>query len=176
MAGAQIDRLTPTQKFCLRMVLLRHSSKDIARELDSSPHTIDNHIKAAVARLGAENRFEAARMLSEYEEPKERRSLASQTSALANTPETRFKSVSFEPFEQETEHDVAYSKMAERKGIFGPFHHLASTGFLPIPSYWGQRNHLSLSKRLGWIVALIALISLSIGAVTASLRSLQGLL
>ncbi|MEP2235496.1 MAG: helix-turn-helix transcriptional regulator [Alteripontixanthobacter sp.] len=35
------------------------TSKEIAREIGISPSTVDNHVKAAVDRIGARNRFDA---------------------------------------------------------------------------------------------------------------------
>ena len=43
------------------------SSKEIAKALDLTPQTVDTYVKASMARLGASNRREAARMLVESE-------------------------------------------------------------------------------------------------------------
>lgn len=40
------------------------TSKEIGRELAISPSTVDNHVKAAVDRLGARNRHDAARQIA----------------------------------------------------------------------------------------------------------------
>jgi DNA-binding CsgD family transcriptional regulator len=62
-----IDKLTEGQKDCLRLVKLHLSSKEIARELGISPHTVDQRLKRAGTILEATTRFEAARMLSARE-------------------------------------------------------------------------------------------------------------
>jgi DNA-binding CsgD family transcriptional regulator len=62
-----IDRLTEGQKDCLRLVKLHLSSKEIARELGISPHTVDQRLKRATAILASSTRFEAARLLSDEE-------------------------------------------------------------------------------------------------------------
>lgn len=43
------------------------SSKEIAQQTGLAPQTVDTYLKAAMARLGATNRREAARMLSNWE-------------------------------------------------------------------------------------------------------------
>jgi DNA-binding CsgD family transcriptional regulator len=60
--------LTPGQKACLRLVMQHLSSKEIARELGISPHTVDMRIKRANAALGVSTRFEAARALAACEQ------------------------------------------------------------------------------------------------------------
>lgn len=58
-----IERLTAAQLDVLKLVALRRTSKEIARELGISPVTVDQRIKRAQAILGAASRSEAARML-----------------------------------------------------------------------------------------------------------------
>jgi DNA-binding CsgD family transcriptional regulator len=61
------ERLSEGQKQCLRLVVHHHSSKEIARELGISPHTVDQRLKRAAALLQVSSRFEAARILSKAE-------------------------------------------------------------------------------------------------------------
>lgn len=63
------NQLTEAQRRCLRLVLAHMTSKEIARELQLSPHTVDAHIKAAMKTLGTGSRVEAARMLAAIESP-----------------------------------------------------------------------------------------------------------
>ena len=51
------------QKACLRLVAKGMSSKEIAKALGLTPQTVDTYVKASMARIGASNRREAARML-----------------------------------------------------------------------------------------------------------------
>jgi DNA-binding CsgD family transcriptional regulator len=67
MSEHAFDRLTEKQKECLRLVLRRNSSKEIASELGISPHTVDARLKGALKALGTASRFEAARILATYE-------------------------------------------------------------------------------------------------------------
>jgi DNA-binding CsgD family transcriptional regulator len=60
--------LNDGQKDCLRLVMRHFSSKEIARQLDISPHTVDKRLKVATATLGVSSRVDAARILTEMEE------------------------------------------------------------------------------------------------------------
>ncbi|MEH6759273.1 MAG: helix-turn-helix transcriptional regulator [Parasphingorhabdus sp.] len=63
----RIDSLSEPQKECLRLVASLRSSKEIARILDVSPHTVDQRLKRAQTKLGASSRAEAARMFAKHE-------------------------------------------------------------------------------------------------------------
>ncbi|MBO9543767.1 MAG: helix-turn-helix transcriptional regulator [Caulobacter sp.] len=56
-----LDRLTERERECLRLVDRHMSSKEIARELGLSKHTVDWHLDKARRRLGAADRYDAAR-------------------------------------------------------------------------------------------------------------------
>lgn len=56
----RVGRLTDKQRQCLHLVVLRKSSKEIARELGISKPTVDQRIANARQILGARNRDEAA--------------------------------------------------------------------------------------------------------------------
>lgn len=56
----RVLRLTTKQRQCMRLVVLRKSSKEIARELGISKPTVDQRIASARQILGAQNRDEAA--------------------------------------------------------------------------------------------------------------------
>jgi DNA-binding CsgD family transcriptional regulator len=73
--------LSEGQKACLRLVAQGMSSKEIAKALDLTPQTVDTYVKASMARLGASNRREAARMLVAEEGSQK---LGSPSAALAD--------------------------------------------------------------------------------------------
>ena len=62
------ERLTPRERECLRLVAQHLSSKQIARELAVSQHTVDGHLNEARRKLGAATRRDAARILLEAED------------------------------------------------------------------------------------------------------------
>jgi DNA-binding CsgD family transcriptional regulator len=62
-----LERLSDGQKDCLRLVGQYYSSKEIARQLKISSHTVDQRLKRATALLSVSSRFDAARMLANAE-------------------------------------------------------------------------------------------------------------
>lgn len=67
MGDDRFDRLTERQKACLRLVHDLRNTAEIARELGCSKDAIDKAIKGAMAKLGANRRADAARMLIAHE-------------------------------------------------------------------------------------------------------------
>ena len=57
-----LDRLTPKQRETLELVAQYKSSKEIARELDVTSHTVDARLKRVQEVLGVSGRAEAARL------------------------------------------------------------------------------------------------------------------
>jgi DNA-binding CsgD family transcriptional regulator len=93
MNQTAILRLTDRQKDCLRLVAQGYTSKEIGRQLDLSPSTVDNHILAATQMLSAVSRGEAARYLTSTEA---RQKIPSQPAALADNAVSSVSSVSAE--------------------------------------------------------------------------------
>lgn len=58
------DRLTRREVQCVRLVGEGLSNKEIARRLNVSPNTVNNHLSNAYAKLGTSDRFEAAAIAS----------------------------------------------------------------------------------------------------------------
>lgn len=54
-------------KECLRLAAQHYSSKEIARMLGISKHTVDQRLRHATQQLGASSRFDAARRFTELE-------------------------------------------------------------------------------------------------------------
>ena len=68
----RVARLTAGQLDCLQLVDQHLSSKEIAAELDISPHTVDQRIRQALQILGVERRAQAARLVAQYSGPYQR--------------------------------------------------------------------------------------------------------
>lgn len=60
-----VSRLTLGERQCLELVANGMVSKEIARTLDVSPHTVDARLRVAARKLGARNRFVAAKILAD---------------------------------------------------------------------------------------------------------------
>ena len=68
MDADDFDKLTGRQKQCLRLVAAGKRSKTIGAALGISHLTVNQHIEAAKARLGASTREEAAGLLIAHEQ------------------------------------------------------------------------------------------------------------
>lgn len=76
-----VTRLTDRQRACLRLVAKGYTSKEIGRQLEISPATVDSHVRAILDTLQVETRAEAARRLAAVEAPGQ--PLTSQSAELA---------------------------------------------------------------------------------------------
>src|SRR5260221_1323656 len=63
---SRVARLTLGQRLCLLLVAEHRSSKEIARHLGISPHTVDQRMRLALKTLGVRDRLEASRLLLDY--------------------------------------------------------------------------------------------------------------
>jgi DNA-binding CsgD family transcriptional regulator len=154
MNRGDIDRLTETQKLCLRHVYEHLTSKDIARILKSSPHTIDTHIRSAQRIMNVSSRFEAARILHAVEHGK-KRALSSVPSRLAQIPPSA------------TSLSLPQAEGSERSNI------PVRTKLLPVPDFWGDEHDLSNGAKVGWMVLCAVYISISIGALLALMQAVE---
>ena len=59
----RVTLLSDAERDCLRLVYQHMTSKDIARQLGVSPHTVDMRLRQAIRKLEVTNRVEAARAL-----------------------------------------------------------------------------------------------------------------
>ena len=65
LPSIRTDQLSPREREVLGLAGDGLSSKEIARRLEISPSTVDNHIAKAIAALGARNRLEAALLVKQ---------------------------------------------------------------------------------------------------------------
>lgn len=83
--------LSERERQCLRLVFGHMGSKEIARELGLSAHTVDGHLRTALRKLELPSRRDAARWLAAVEPPPQRLttepvSIASTRTAAASLP------------------------------------------------------------------------------------------
>jgi DNA-binding CsgD family transcriptional regulator len=62
--GQGVEKLSAAQVETLRHVLAHRNSKEIARIMGVSPHTVDERIRRAIRTLGVSTRVEAARLVA----------------------------------------------------------------------------------------------------------------
>jgi DNA-binding CsgD family transcriptional regulator len=83
---ASIEMLTEAQLACVRLVP-KGPSKVIAKELGISHHTVDDHIREAMRRLGVTTRYDAAARVAAWDAAYPQ-GLGTQAEPLANTPQS----------------------------------------------------------------------------------------
>ena len=172
---ARVAKLTAGQLDCLRLVDQHLSSKEIAAQLNISPHTVDQRIRQALATLGVERRTQAARIVAQnagpYPEKYQR--LIHQSPHIEPEPATAHP-------------EAAVSiqiRHADRAGEAG------TAGFLTEqrPASWpslqppfatrsNPRNEMSVGQRLFWILAIAIGAAFSAGMYLAGLESLARLI
>jgi DNA-binding CsgD family transcriptional regulator len=168
----RVARLTAGQLDCLLLVDQHLSSKEIAAELNISPHTVDQRVRQALAILGVERRAHAARIVARSNGPYQR--------LIHQPPYIPDQSQSRQP-------DAAVSNQirhADRAGEAG------NAGFLteqrpasiwpslqpPFATRSNPRNEMNVGQRLFWIVAIAVGAAFSAGMYLAGLESLSRLI
>ena len=173
MDAERLNKLNEAQRTCLRMVFMHMSSKDIARELGISPHTVDQRLKAAIQILGVDSRVEAARMLARHEGGGTYQPLVYQTPDIAPPPD-------FPPIPILVEHGDADNHpgraMREDQAAFdAAFRSSQSSMTLPLPVGGATPDDLKPRQRLGWAVAIMFGVVLTFGVFVTGLEALSRL-
>ncbi|MEK6638166.1 MAG: helix-turn-helix transcriptional regulator [Pseudomonadota bacterium] len=168
--------LSEGQRDCLRLVFQHRSSKQIARELGISSHTVDQRLKAAMRILRVSARIDAARILAAYEKDDPYQSLVHQSPGIAQRsspammlPPIDYRELHPTDIDGNAVHDVVASGQSLRDMT-------SPSSSWPLPMYVGERNDLSLIYRLGWIFAIAATAALAFGMILAGLDALARLI
>jgi DNA-binding CsgD family transcriptional regulator len=172
----RVSRLSQGQLDCLRLVDAHLSSKEIAAELDISPHTVDQRIRGALQILGVERRAQAARLVAGHENGEERpyQRLIHQSPYI----EPKVPSDHQDPT---TSIEIRHAGRAGESGRPGLITEQRS-GFsrsslqLPFATRSNPRNEMSVGLRLLWIVLIATGAAFSAGMYLAGLESLSRLL
>jgi DNA-binding CsgD family transcriptional regulator len=199
-----VEQLTDGQRDCLRLVFNHQTSKDIARILGVSPHTVDMRLRTSMKVLGVTSRIEAARLLAQSEAgsaalPETYQPLIYQSPDMENPAESAFMgtpastagsvptgarqphSPGFDPAASGPPRTTDASITSEA-AMLGSRSGAAATdpgqGARPLAGQlpWGQRNTLSVGVRLTWIAGIAIGSALSFGAILSALSSLKSLL
>lgn len=146
----KVSGLSGKQKDCLRLVAQNMNSKQIARELRISEHTVDQRIRQALRVLEVPDRFHAARTLTSAEGRPAYQPLIYQTNALADSSDSAIPEPAAET----------------RKGRW-----LASW----LPPFGGTRHDLTSSQVLTSIVRLALILGGGCAALVVTGIWLMGL-
>ena len=168
----RVARLSRGQLDCLLLVDQHLSSKEIAAELQISPHTVDQRIRGALHALGVERRTQAARIVARHQEPYQR--LIHQ-SPYVETAALEGQSVGA------VSHQIRHADRAGEAGNpdlnteQGPESTWSSLP-LPFATRSHPRNEMSVGLRLLWIFLIATGAAFSAGMYLAGLESLARLL
>ena len=168
----RVARLTPGQLDCLRLVDQHLSSKEIAAELNISPHTVDQRIRQALHILGVERRAQAARIVAQYSGPYQR--LIHQSPYIPAEPQSGHP-------EAAVSHQIRHADRAGETGGAGFLTEQRPVSFWPslqppFATRSNPRNEMSVGQRLFWIAAIAIGAAFSAGMYLAGLESLARLL
>jgi DNA-binding CsgD family transcriptional regulator len=172
LMAMRVARLTRGQLDCLRLVDQLLSSKEIATELQISPHTVDQRIRQALATLGVERRAQAARIVAQYSGPYQR--------LIHQSPYIEPRSPSGHP-EAAVSHQIRHADRAGEAGGAGFLTEQRPASFwpslqLPFATRSNPRNEMNVGQRLFWIVIIAIGAAFSAGMYLAGLESLARLL
>ena len=168
----RVARLSPGQLDCLRLVDRHLSSKEIAAELNISPHTVDQRIRQALAILGVERRTQAARLVAQHSGPYQR--LIHQSPHIHGAPQSGHP-------EAAVSQQIRHADRAGEAGGAGFLTEQRPASFrsslqLPFATRSNPRNEMSVGQRLFWIVAIAIGAAFSAGMYLAGLESLARML
>lgn len=176
MNESAITRLTEKQKECLRLVARGHTSKEIARALGISAHTVDAYLKGAIRLLKVINRFEAARQFAAFEAESPYQPLVYQPLTIAPEP----LPVSLDPATNiaGTEGEaVSVNEVQEDRAVYEVVSSNRDPGFpLPFPTRGRERNDLTVLVRIGWIILIMAALAIGTGVLLEGLAGVARLI
>jgi DNA-binding CsgD family transcriptional regulator len=186
----RINQLTARQRDCLRLVMQHCPSKEIARTLAISPNTVDQHLRAAMAILGAPTRVSAAKLLATYEANIHPQPLASPSLGIVEPPPALHYAFTFgeqetvaeEASGQDNSQEEFLSERMENRVRDYSVHRVASYPPIAPPAFhsvipWdgSRQNELTTVQRLGWIAAISMGTTFAFGALLAGLDALSRL-
>jgi len=177
MGGSALAQLSDGQRACLRLVIQHMSSKDIARELNISPHTVDQRLKLAMHSLGARSRVEAAKLLAAHELSDPYQPLIHQSPDIAAPPLPDDASEALGC--GEPSHIPAHVGVdqATARSVYGvSSDQPQARNMWPFPLAEGDVNTLTVTERLGWIVVIAIGSALAFGMILAGLDALSRLI
>ena len=174
----RFDLLNAGERACLDFVLQGKVSKEIARDLGLSPHTVDDRLRSACRKLGARNRFQAAQIYlalkqdSEGEAPAQTSRLRYEDSDIPKADVTSdegssagkgYGSDDLDPHQGATSDSKPGSEIDA----------LRPEAKSPYATFFGGENRLSIGRRLIYIAAIATGIAVAFGGITNGLIELS---
>ena len=176
MTIAAADRLNDGQRDCLRLVLAHHNSKEIARQLGVSPHTVDQRLRTAMRILNVQSRFEAAREFAAIDVDDGYQPLVYQVSDVEPAEESGRLGASIGGGADEQISLIEDGSKVDGNHAGANFESSSiRRQRLPFPRYRGEKNYLNTVERMGWILAIVIGSALSFGGLLAGLEALSRL-
>lgn len=168
----RVGRLSDGQLEVLRLVADHRNSKEIAAELDISPHTVDQRVRLALQILGVARRQEAARLVVSVEGRSQR---------LIHQPPYIPEPAVVPQSEGAIDKQIRHVDRAGGNGSAGLQTEQGPVGVrspLPLPFATGRQatNEMGVGFRLLWIVLIAIGALFSAGMYLAGLESLARLL
>ena len=179
-AAARVARLSAGQLDCLRLVNEHLSSKEIAAELNISPHTVDQRIRGALQILGVERRAQAARLVSRHAPAPFSPHSTPHQRLIHQSPYVETDRKCPQPMAT-VSHQIRHADRAGGAGTAGFITEQGPAPFrpslqLPFATRSNPRNEMSVGQRLLWIVLIATGAAFSAGMYLAGLESLARLL
>jgi len=115
-----LPALSEGEKQCLRLVSQGYNSKEIARQLHISEHTVDQRVRTSLRKFGVPSRKEAARLFVSVEQPQPQtgtyQPLIHQSEPLASDPVPASSLAQPDRPDERTQHN----RLLKRILAFGP--------------------------------------------------------
>jgi DNA-binding CsgD family transcriptional regulator len=173
--GAALDQLTPGERACLELVAEHLQSKEIARKLGISRHTVDARLKNACAKLGTTSRFVAARMMSVVPDvtvTPAHTNLTYDRSELSCPDETAKKDASTgqgdgpgDLRQKDSMEPASQRDSGSGRSWLEPSH--------PLAKFLGAENHYSIGRRLFYIFAIAIGTAIAFGVLVNGLAGIS---
>jgi DNA-binding CsgD family transcriptional regulator len=172
LMAQRVARLSPGQLDCLRLVDQHLSSKEIAAQLEISPHTVDQRIRQSLLILGVERRAQAARIVAQFSGPYQR--LIHQSPHIEPVARTGHP-------DGTVSYQIRHADRAGEAGTAGFLTEQRPASFrsslqLPFATRSNPRNEMSVGQRRFWIAVIAIGAAFSAGMYLDGLESLARLL
>lgn len=159
MGESSVSRLSEAQRACLRLVMQGYEAKEIARQLNITPHAVVERLRAARRIVNAQSSREAARLLAAHEQDATYNRIGDNPLGIVPTPPlppimpSSNGSTGSAGAQPETQPEALRIQEEQAPYMFAP----ATPRMvfpLPFPTREHQRNDLTIVQTLVLVVGL----------------------